>query len=320
MGLLNFFMRAKRFPMGLTISLMFILTLPVGCAHKKEAPEIIPQNFLVRKSITLPEYSVTHDVFVFANDSSLSKPPVLLLHELPGLNKSTIEYAASLQDQFTVYVPLLFGSYGQNSSRKGLQAYNFNGEWWKLYKPRGTRRITQWLRHLLGDIAHQHPEQNIGIIGMCLTGAMPLALLDNQQVNAVVIAQPSLPLLSWFKKGKRSLDLSDEEWETAKRQFKERSVYAYGVRFEKDTTARREKHLRLKEELNCENCKGAFIDAEIPETEYQKAGLDEDAHSTLIAEWKPNNPDHPSSIRRKEIREFLLNPSLFSKEHSPSPN
>jgi len=294
------------------------LSFLTGCGHKEEIQKDPPSTYQKVQTLTLPEYSVSHEVYVFSDNESSSKPPLLLLHELPGLSESTIKYAESLQDQFTVYVPLLFGSYGQYSPRNGLLAYNFNGEWWKRYKPRGSRKITQWLRHVLDDMAKQHPQQKIGIIGMCLTGAMPLALLDNESVHAVVIAQPALPLLNWLPKTRASLDISEEEWESAKKQFLDRPVYAYGVRFEKDTVARREKHERMMEEFNCETCKGAFIDAEIREAEYQEAEIPEDAHSTLLFQLGGNDQSHPSEKRRREVKEFLLDPSSFYQQHSPS--
>ena len=319
MGTLHSFTRARRLPMVFIGFFILCLFFHTGCAHQEQVQKLPPSTYQRVQTMTLPEHSVGHEVYVFSDHQYFSKPPVILLHELPGLSEATIKYAESLQDQFTVYVPLLFGSYGQDSRRKGLQAYHFNGEWWKMYKPRGSRKITQWLHTVLEDIGEQHPQQNIGIIGMCLTGAMPLALLDNESVHAVVIAQPSLPLWSWLPKTKASLDISEEEWKTAKQQFKDRPVYAYGVRFEKDTIARREKHERMMKELNCDTCKGAFIDAEIRETEYQEADIPEDAHSTLTFHLGKNDPSHPSEKRRREIKQFLLDPSSFYSQHSSPP-
>ena len=318
MGTWHSFMKAKRLSMVLIILSILGLSFLTGCASKESIQQPPPSTYKKVQTISLPEHSVSHDVFVFSDDDTFSKPPVLLLHELPGLSEPTIKYAESLQDQFTVYVPLLFGDYGQQSKRKGWHAYIFNGEWWKLYKPAGSRKITQWLREALQDISEQHPQQNIGIIGMCLTGGMPLALVENEKVHAVVIAQPSLPLWRWFPKKKASLDISDDEWETAKQQFKERPVYAYGVRFEKDSVARREKHERMIEELNCETCKGGFIDAEIRESEYEEANIPEDAHSTLMFHLGENDQSHPAEKRRREIKQFLQDPASFYSQHTPA--
>ena len=54
--------------------------------------------------------------------------------------------------------------------------------------------LTQWLRKFVAEIGRRHPQQTIGIIGNCLTGTLPLALLDNPQVTRVVLAQPTLPM------------------------------------------------------------------------------------------------------------------------------
>ena len=351
MGTLHRFMRARQLSQVITLFSILCFSFYTGCAHKEqpqqeeaqqeqpqqdqaqqeqaqqeqaqqeEPPEEISHRYKRVQTITLPEHSVSHDVYVFSDTETFSKPPVILLHELPGLNESTIKYAESLQDQFTVYVPLLFGSFGQDSWRKGWNAYTFNGEWWKMYKPKkGSRKITQWLHQVVDDIGNQHPQQNVGIIGMCLTGAMPLTLVDNEKVHAVVIAQPSLPLFRWIPWAKDSLDIPEDEWESAKQQFKDRQVYAYGVRFEKDSIARREKHERLINELNCETCKGAFIDAEISETEYQEADIPEDAHSTLTFHLGETDQNHPAEKRRREIKQFLVDPSYFYNQHASSTN
>ena len=138
--------------------------------------------------------------------------------------------------------------------------YFLNGEWgngehWIDYheengsittKKASTRNLTHWLRSVVQWVGNQHPDQPIGVIGMCLTGSIPLALLDNPQIRAVVVAQPSLPFMFWGTSFDRhSLDLSDVEIENAQKRVlgtvQQNPVEIYGLRFEGDCIARKEK-------------------------------------------------------------------------------
>jgi len=63
---------------------------------------------------------------------------------------------------------------------------------------------------------------------------------------------------------------------------------------------------------------GSFYDREICFNEYKSAGLEENAHSTLIREWKEEDT-HPTEIRRQEITSFLLNPGSFGRaDYTPA--
>ena len=45
------------------------------------------------------------------------------------------------------------------------------------------------MKQVSTDIADKHPEQQMGVIGMCLSGAMPLALLENKKLYSDVEAK-----------------------------------------------------------------------------------------------------------------------------------
>ena len=271
---------------------------------------------------------ISHPVYIFGQTEN-RKRPVLLLHELPGLSTKTLAYAEMLSNDFMVYVPLLFGEPKQNLPHKGMLAYFFSGEWDPINHD---HPITRWLQNLLGYIQVQHKDKTIGIIGMCLTGSMPLSLLDNEAVQAVVLAQPTLPLPVFipqvFAFQKEELTISEEDWRIMVNRKEDFKVFA--TRFETDQIAKREKHQWLKRkfgEIERELDKRIFIDAEICKKEYQKEEredssqspdkvyLPEQVHSTLIGEWQ-NIPHHPSELKRQDVRKFLLNPQEF--EFTPS--
>ena len=246
---------------------------------------------------------VTHSVLCLRDGTA--KPPVLLLHELTGLSPGTLAYAEELSKDFTVYVPLLFGEKGKLSVVNGLKAYWFQGLFeffpggeWGLPSD-GSAPIVNWLRGLVQTIG-QHQGQPIGIIGNCMTGPLPLALLDHPQVRAAVVAQPALPMRVWWytDEDKTSLGISQADLEKAK----ESTAKIYGLRFETDCIAHPEKHKTLRDTFGTR-----FIDGEIPASAYQVEGKRVNMHSTLIGGWKEHDQaGQPSRDARQRVRAFLL--------------
>lgn len=248
---------------------------------------------------------MTHSVFCL-NDGT-SKPPVLLLHELTGLSNGTLAYAEELSKDFTVYVPLLFGEKGKFSLVNGLNAYWFGGmgqffpggEWG--VPSEGSAPIVNWLRGVVQKIDKRHTHQHIGIIGNCLTGPIPIALLDQKNVRAVVVAQPALPMPIWYstKADQAALGLSAIDLAAAQRS----TAKIYGLRFETDCMSHPEKQKTLRDTFG-----ERYINGEIPASAYQAEGKPIKAHSTLIGSWrKQDKAGQPSRDMRAHVRTFLLN-------------
>lgn len=247
---------------------------------------------------------VSHSVFCL-NDGT-AKPPVLLLHELTGLTPGTLAYAEELSKDFTVYVPLLFGEKGTFSPASGLWAYWFRGlieffpggEWG--IPSHGSTPIVEWLRGVVQKVGERHRHQHIGVIGNCMTGPLPVALLDHPQVGAAVVAQPALPMAFWWSTDvdKRSLGLSTEDLQGARRS----TAKIYGLRFETDCMSDPAKQHTLRKEFG-----DRFISGEIPAREYQPNGKPTKAHSTLIGSWKAQDLSGQASRNaRATVRTFLL--------------
>ncbi|MBM4128285.1 MAG: hypothetical protein FJ247_13285 [Nitrospira sp.] len=255
---------------------------------------------------------ITHSVFCL--DGGTDKPPVILLHEMTGLTPGTLAYAEELSKDFTVYVPLLFGETGRFSPASGLWAYWFRGmaefglggEWG--VPTNGSAPIVSWLRGAVQTIGNRHAQQRIGIIGNCMTGPIPLALLDHPRVRAAVVAQPALPMRFWWytDTDRTSLGLSADDLEIAKQS----PAKIYGLRFETDCMADRAKHLTLRHEFG-----DRFLDGEIPASAYQPDGNPINVHSTLIGSWKASEATRqPSREARERVRAFLLN-ELHATDH-----
>ena len=241
---------------------------------------------------------ISHSVFCLEGEKT--KPPVLLLHELNGLTEETLYYATELSNDFTVYLPMLFGNKGSDSLVWGLLAYWWPyGEWKTL--PNESSLIVVWLRELVQRIHDKHETRPIRIIGNCLTGALPLALLGDPKVDAVVVAQPALPMKFFGRytpEDRVSLELSEFDLNLA--HASEAKIFA--LRFETDMISPSEKHKRLQNDFGTR-----LISGEICATDYQPEGELVTAHSTLIGEKYTVGPiRHLSRKKRDEVRNFLL--------------
>ncbi|MDF0666293.1 MAG: hypothetical protein P0119_09525 [Nitrospira sp.] len=241
---------------------------------------------------------------MFCLNDGTGKPPVLLLHELTGLSPGTLAYAEELSKDFTIYAPLLFGEKGKFSLTKGLSAYWFRGSMeffpggeWGVPSQRSAP-IVNWLRGVVQKLGERHTQQSIGIIGNCLTGSIPVALLDHPRVAAVVVAQPALPLRFWWytDADHKSLGISPEDIAHAERS----RAKIFGLRFQTDCISHPDKMNTLRKRFP-----DRFrFDGEI---EYRMNGKPAKAHSTLVGSWREQGEaGQPSRDAREKVRDFLL--------------
>ena len=274
--------------------------------------------------------AIDHDYLLCSTDNTKQKPPVILLHEINGVEEKTIAYAKDLANDFTVYVPRLIGDRDTgNSSITGWWSYNFNCEWKQKQELNGSMLVTQWLRKFIKTVVQKnHDGKHIGIIGNCLTGALPLALLDNSQVTGVVLAQPTLPIALFYDP--EDLEISATEWKNVrarinpkkiKEEIKSIPAKAYLTRFAFDSKSDIKKYEFLVRELspnqNCNHSSSTeqnLLCNQVKSNEYrykdsndkEYKNIDHCAHSVLIGEWQ-DDKNHPSQIRRDEVRKFLRN-------------
>jgi dienelactone hydrolase len=174
-----------------------------------------------------------------------SGPAIVLLHEMPGMSLSDLALAQCLSKQgFSVFLPLLFGEPGQERFVAGYFQSCVTGEF-DCSSLAGGSPIVKKLSATCQSILDR-TRAPIGIIGMCLTGALPLALLGNG-VEAAVLCQPTLPfnvLLGGPTGGqKRALGLSRAELERAQRS----AIPLLAVRFKSDSLCPKERFETLRE-------------------------------------------------------------------------
>lgn len=126
-------------------------------------------------------------------------PPLVLMHELPGLSSETFDLAMSYKEQgFSVHLPLLAGKVGDRKLSKlklgveSLRLVCLSREIHML-RAHSSSPITSWLRSLCNHIRVETGYPGVGVIGMCLTGNFAITLMADESVLGAVAAQPSLP-------------------------------------------------------------------------------------------------------------------------------
>jgi dienelactone hydrolase len=129
------------------------------------------------------------------------EPPLILLHELPGLTQETFELGDYFAAQhFRVVMPLLFGRAGERKLVTNTLRVCLQDELRQLYLGKDGA-IVEMIRALANEELARHRQQSgtaagVAVVGMCFTGSMVLALLLHEgdqpsPVAAPVMAQPS---------------------------------------------------------------------------------------------------------------------------------
>lgn len=160
-------------------------------------------------------------------------PPIIVIHELPGMTKACVLFAERLIAQgFKVYLPLLFGRPGQNPAPiRFLFKLCISREFY-LFKNHQTSPIVNWLSALVRKAQSESTSPGVGVIGMCLTGGFAIPLLVEEAVKAPVLSQPSLPL-GFSRAAKQAFGISPKDLEFAKQRVAA-GQQLLAFRFDKD--------------------------------------------------------------------------------------
>jgi dienelactone hydrolase len=176
-------------------------------------------------------------------------PGVVVVHEIPGITPPVAAFGDEVAGAgFTVVMPSLFGTPGAAGTVIGgvsiFARLCVRSEFTKLALGQ-TAPVAGWLRALARALHAELGGPGIGVVGMCFTGGIALAMMADAPVAAPVLAQPSAP----FPIGRRraaDLNLSPADLSAVKRKaaagcpvlgLKYAGDKAVGTRFE---TLRRE--------------------------------------------------------------------------------
>lgn len=159
-----------------------------------------------------------------------SGPPVLFLHELPGLITEAFELARRLNDHgngYTVYLPLFFGQPEQKGFFTDISTELFRTPCWSqdfhCFSDHSLGKAVDWAAAYCVEIDRLHNHAGLAVIGNCLTGGFPVALAARPAVAKVlrcaVASQPALPMGPFgaplSTAGKAALGLTTDELNAA---------------------------------------------------------------------------------------------------------
>ena len=241
---------------------------------------------------------------------------VILMHELPGMIPECVDLARRLAENFTVYMPLLFGKPDKPLSVLKLLQYTaqicISNEFYCFAKNKSSP-ITDWLKELCRQAKQECGEKGVGVIGMCLTGGFVLSLMADDSVIAPVASQPSLPF-GITSAHKSALGVSPEELEFA-REKANNGVPILALRFSGDKISPPEKFMTLRQEFGEETdvieeseelCwkRGAALETmEINSQPNNPYKIPQISHAVLTLGYR--EPDHPANRVYQRVIEFL---------------
>lgn len=208
------------------------------------------EAYTFAENIGVDQKCVSRQLYVIG-----SGPPVILLHELPGLNENDLAAARRLAGKkYTVIAPLMFGTPGG----KGETVHNLFNVCGPNDFACGEANVTSthvcWLRRLCPLVRERWREgKGIGVIGMCLTGQFPIGMMTEPSVVAPVVCQPTTPVNLWTRFGwftdERGLGLYPSDLAAAKRAADERNISILGLRYKGDWRCHKPRFERLADEF-----------------------------------------------------------------------
>lgn len=240
-----------------------------------------------------------------------SRPPVVILHEFPAVSAEVLDLAARIANQgYAVYVPVMLNCARTEPGNLLTIGSTFVhvkfGADWRATETAADRPVVDWLAHFCNErVARDHPRQRIGVVGMCLSGIFPIALLDKvPALAAPVVAHPSIPfhlLRSAAQRDRAATGLTSAAIANAKRIVAGKHLQILGLRFENDHFATFERFQTLRDEFG-----GAFCGLTLPASEYHcKDGLPVDAHSVLGGCYSPPSRENPRPATYRAYLEVL---------------
>lgn len=248
---------------------------------------------------------IAHDVYVIGVPSH---PPVLVMHELPGLAEPALSFARRLSAQgFHVYLPHLFGQMLERDTRGNYRRLCVSQEFAKL-KAGVSAPITTWLRSLSRHMSTEHEGRPVGAIGMCVTGAFAIPLVLDPWVTAPVASQPAVPFsMAYFLTGvgkgswARELNVADIELAAAADRLKAENLTLLAFRFKSDRISVSEKIQRLRDAC------GAQIESHEYDGPWWRS-IANPPHAVLTEEYdkaQDADPEHPTRLAFARLVGFL---------------
>lgn len=179
-------------------------------------------------------------------------PPVLVLHELVGLNDSTLRVAERIgaHGDLTPVLPVLLGSAGQDGSMQhGIQLCV--GWEFASFASGRTSPIVGWLRGLVARESARASGSPVGVVGMGFSGGFALSMVVDPLVEVAIAGHPSLPLTyrGWPGGTARDIGMSPGDLACVAGRVARGEAVVRAVRYAEDMKSPPARMARIAEEL-----------------------------------------------------------------------
>ena len=237
----------------------------------------------------------THSVYTRG-----SGPPVIVMHELPGITQGAVTFAERVVERgFTAVLPSLVGSPRRHAGGAipmlRIAQICISGEFRKLAIG-ATSPVVDWLRALARRLSGDE-HAPVGAVGLCLTGGFALAMALDPWIEASVVAEPALPA-PLGEKRKRDLGLSPEHLQALRER---QDLQVFGTRFSDDAISPCARFDRLEAELG-----PRFVRREIQSGPRSPHGIPKKAHSVLTYDMRELPPNDAGRLEVEAVIEEAL--------------
>jgi dienelactone hydrolase len=239
---------------------------------------------------------VTHEVY-----QAGSGPAVIVIHEIPGVLPSQVDFAQRLIDAgFTAVMPSLFGTPGRAFSAgymlSSVTKVCVSREFHMLALGKSSP-VVDWLGALATRAHKECGGPGVGAVGMCLTGGFALAMAVDETVVAPVLSQPANPGPIGDRRSS-SLDISPAGFARVKERTQTDGLCVLGLRFTDDPAVPIARFDMLRRELG-----DAFIAVEIDSSPGNAHGIPKNSHSVLTEHFV-DEPGHPTRAALEAVIDF----------------
>jgi dienelactone hydrolase len=179
-------------------------------------------------------------------------PPVLVFHELAGLNDSTLRVAERIgaHGDLTPVLPALIGAPGQENWLPNALPLCVGWEFVSFATGR-TSPVVGWLRALAARESNLAGGTSVGVVGMCFSGGFALSMVVDPLVEVAIASEPSLPLTyrGWPGAKARDLGMSRGDLTCAAARVSRGEAVVRAVRYAHDTKSPAARMARIAQEL-----------------------------------------------------------------------
>lgn len=229
-----------------------------------------------------------------------SQPGVLIIQELPGITRETLDLAERLHaDGFTVYLPVLFGEPGSAwEPVKNFVHICVSAEF-RLLAQRERGPVSDYLRALCRHMQQECGGRPVGAIGLCFTGGFVLTLMIDPSVAAPVMSEPAHleGLLDYVRTP--TTGVPEADFQAAKTRSERDNIPVLGMRFTHDVMCPKARFDYLSDQLG-----ERFRRIEIDSSLFNRHKIKPWSHAVLTIDFV-DRPGHPTRKAYEEMVTFL---------------